>query len=109
MVKLIGLIRRRPEIELAEFYRIWREDLPPRVKKLPGLRAYRQNHAVPRAKGWPWDGVAELWFDDRDAVGQALASPAGVDLIAFERTFIGETEVLIAQEHEVWEERDLPS
>lgn len=107
MVKLIAVVRRRPDVELAEFYRIWQYDLPPLVERLPGLRGYQQNHAVPRAKGWPWDGAAELWFDDRQAVRDALNSPEAATLLAVERTFIGTTESFIADERPIFLPRRL--
>ncbi len=102
MVKLIAVVRRRPEVSIAEFYRIWFEDLPPLVRRLPGLRGYQQNHAIERTGGWPWDGAAELWFDDRRAVREAMSSPETSDLLAFERTFIGTTEAFIAEERPIW-------
>lgn len=102
MVKLIAVIRRRPEVPATDFYRIWSEELPPKVRRLPGLRGYQQNHAIARSAGWPWDGAAELWFDDRQAVRNALMSPEASDLMAFERTFIGTTESFIAEERTAW-------
>lgn len=98
MMKLVAVVRRRPEVPAQEFYRIWREDLPPLVSRLPGLRGYQQNHAVPRERGWPWDGAAELWFDDRPAIQAAMSSPAAIELAAFERTFIGTVEAFVAEQ-----------
>ncbi|UFS98525.1 EthD family reductase [Nocardia huaxiensis] len=101
MMKLVAVVRRRPEVPAEEFYRIWREDLPPLVSRLPGLRGYQQNHAVPRERGWPWDGAAELWFDDRRAIQTAMSSPEAIALAAFEQTFIGTVEKFVAEEHTI--------
>jgi uncharacterized protein (TIGR02118 family) len=78
MVKAIFIASRLPGLTLAEFFQHWYEVHGPLGAKLPGLRRYVQNHAIPAAyafRGMTHDGWSELWFDDLDALRRAYASP----------------------------------
>jgi uncharacterized protein (TIGR02118 family) len=62
----------------AEFDRHYREIHIPLAKALPGLRRYTiSRDAVPVRGGEPYYLVAELDFDDVDALRAAFASPQG--------------------------------
>ncbi len=82
MVKSIGLLKKKEGITQEQFLRHWKEIHGPiALKYAPGLRRYVQNHPVnlPGAK-YPYDGIAELWFDDvESALGFSkwLKSDAG--------------------------------
>jgi uncharacterized protein (TIGR02118 family) len=78
MVKAIFVASRMPGLTPEEFSQHWFEVHGPLGAKLPGLRRYVQNHAVPEAytiRGMTHDGWSELWFDDLDALRHAYASP----------------------------------
>jgi len=76
MVKAIYLIRRKPGLSVEDFHRYWREVHGAIAARIPGLRRYVQCHAIQRdTDGTEFDGAAEAWFDDMDAVGRAVASP----------------------------------
>jgi EthD domain len=47
----------------------------------------------------PWDGIAELWFDDRAALDAAWSSEAGQIALAHSRASRSERLVLITEEH----------
>jgi len=98
MIKVAALVKRKPGLTEADFTRIWSVEHPPLVRQLPGLRRYQQNHPLPHRKPWPWDGLAELWFDDVAAVRDAFRSPAADALRAHEDEFIGDLEWFIVQE-----------
>ncbi|MEV4105350.1 EthD family reductase [Nonomuraea sp. NPDC049649] len=98
MIKVVALIRRKPGLSREEFLRFWQEEHPPLVLALPGLRGYRQNPAIEHRKTWPWDGCAELWFDDVRAVKAAFESPEADPLREHEEAFIGELEWFLASE-----------
>ncbi len=89
----------------AEFHRYWRDEHGPLVRSLqPALciRRYVQTHRVEspfndllrtsRGALEPFDGVAELWWDDVDALVAASSSPegsaAGRTLLEDEQRFI---------------------
>jgi uncharacterized protein (TIGR02118 family) len=76
MVKAIYLIRRKPGLSADDFHRYWREVHGAIAARIPGLRRYVQCHAIARdGDGSEFDGAAEAWFDDMEAVGRAVASP----------------------------------
>ena len=75
MIKSIVIFRRRAGLSVEDFGRYWQEQHGPLVARLPGLRRYVQSQTLASAyaKFTPaCDGVAELWFDNSDAL-RALA------------------------------------
>ncbi|MGF1596007.1 MAG: EthD family reductase [Acidimicrobiales bacterium] len=78
MIKVCELVRRRPGMTVDDFQHHWRHVHGPIVSAVPGLRRYVQSHTLPGGyrRGDPiYDGVAELWFDDK----AALAAIADTD------------------------------
>jgi uncharacterized protein (TIGR02118 family) len=78
MVKLVACLKRKSGISVADFQRHWRTQHADIVVRQARLRRYVQNHVSPECydEGDPvFDGVAEAWFDDVDAM-RALAPTA---------------------------------
>jgi uncharacterized protein (TIGR02118 family) len=78
MVKAIFIAARIPGLTPAEFSDHWFEVHGSLAAKLPGLRRYVQNHAIPEAyaaRPMTHDGWAELWFDDLASLQAAFQSP----------------------------------
>ena len=105
MIKLTFAVRRRADIDPTEFHRYWRDRHGPLVRSLQpalGIRRYVQMHrletpfneALRASRGAlePFDGAAELWWDDLDALTAATSTPegsaAGRTLLEDEATFI---------------------
>lgn len=91
MIKVITWFRRTPGMEAAEFHDYWRQEHPKAVLRLTGLRKYVQNHvtASQYERGQPFvDGVAETWWDDRDALHAHRGTQALADLMVDEGRFI---------------------
>ena len=121
MVVLVFALRRLPHLTRAEFQRTWREDHAPLVEKYRealGIRRYVQVHTaeVPanallrqsRGAPEPYDGVAQLWFDDAAVLEQPPgpeAAEAALALLEDERRFIdhAQSPIWIAEEHPVIE------
>jgi uncharacterized protein (TIGR02118 family) len=104
MIKVAALIRRKQGVRKADFTKMWREDHPPLVRQLPGLRRYQQSHPVSHREPWPWDGLAELWFDDFDAVRTAFRSDAADAVRAHEEAFIGSLEWFLVEEQVMFDD-----
>ena len=89
MLKFMVVLYRRPDLSGEQFRRHLEQIHSPLAKNLPGLKAYRQNHVAPDAKRKHpgWDAIVELYFDNREAMEAAWASPQGAasdaDLPAF--------------------------
>jgi uncharacterized protein (TIGR02118 family) len=81
MVKLIAIARRHPSLSVEEFQKAWFEEHGPRWAKVPGMRRYVQNHAIPEAYEDPsrltHDGWSEDWFDSLEDLKRAMESPEG--------------------------------
>ena len=90
MIKLTFAVRRRTDIDPAEFHRYWRDQHGPLVRSLQsvlGIRRYVQTHRLEtpmndllrasRRALEPFEGVAELWWDDLDALVAATSSTEG--------------------------------
>jgi len=64
---------------VEEFHEYWRKNHGVLVKSIPGfrqyIRRYVQSHTIPQAYARheaPFDGIAELWFDNLEAVDAFL-------------------------------------
>jgi len=91
MVKVLTFIKRKPGMLVDEFQTYWRTRHPDVVTRLPGIRRYVQSHALPEsyAKREPaYDGIAEVWADDTDALRAMTRSPVHPELLADEARFI---------------------
>ena len=84
MIKVLVAIHKKPGMSREEFNRYWREVHAPLAEGMPGLRRYIINPAIEvSSRGEPpFDGLAELWFDDVGAMEAAFASPAGQETSA---------------------------
>jgi len=118
MIKLVYFFCRLPNLSLEECHSYWRETHGPLVQRhAAALRLFRYvqvrtledplNEAFRATRDAmdPFDGVAELWWKDREALDMALASPEGQraskELIEDERRFIdsSRSSLWLAKEH----------
>lgn len=76
MVKLVYCLARKPGMSLEEFSRYWHDVHGPIGRRIPGLRRLVQSHPVldPDNSRPDFDGMAELWFDDVEALQAARHS-----------------------------------
>lgn len=82
MVKLVVCVKRKPDMEVEEFHRYWRTNHGELIQGIPSLRKYirkyTQSHTIPQSyarDAAPFDGIAELWFDNPEAIDAFLADP----------------------------------
>ncbi len=109
MVKLVFSLRRKSDLTREGFQQYWLETHGPLVRsyaEVLGIRRYVQVHALPEnlqlplqtSRGAPpaYDGVAELWYDDLNAIGRGIATQEGraaaLALLEDERRFIDHTQ-----------------
>ena len=91
MIKLTFAVRRRDDIGPEEFHRYWRDEHGPLVRSFQavlGIRRYVQTHRfespfndalrASRDTLEPFDGTAELWWDDLDALTSGASTPEGL-------------------------------
>jgi uncharacterized protein (TIGR02118 family) len=91
VIKLTFAVRRRDDVPSEEFHRYWQYEHGPLVRSFEsalGMRRYVQTHRLEtplndvlqasRSALEPFDGTAELWWDDVDALTAASSTPEGV-------------------------------
>ncbi len=122
MVKLIFCACRRPDMSYEEFLKYWHEQHSPLVKELSktlGIKRYIQcrtiethlNNQLRHERGTlkPFDGVAELWWDnieELEALGSTSEGQEAIRrLIEDERKFIDFplSSLFLTEEHMVFE------
>jgi uncharacterized protein (TIGR02118 family) len=106
MVKIVAVVKRKAGMPVEAFQEHWRTRHAEVVAKLPGLRRYVQSHTLPSGygRGAPaWDGIAELWFDDTDALRALRGTPEQAAVDADEARFLerGAMKLLFTDEHVV--------
>ena len=105
MIKTIGLLTRKEGFTHEQFVRHWVEVHAPLAHAVPGLRRYVQSHIleerrrpdIPSTEG-EVDGIAELWYDDREAMARAHASAEAKALHADGALFIGRIKTFTVEE-----------
>ena len=108
MIKSLTLLTRKAGLTHDEFMRHWVEIHAPLARKVPGIRRYVQTHLLEERKrpdipssDVEIDGVAELWYDDQEAMRKALASPEGKALYADGALFIGRVKTYTTEERQI--------
>jgi uncharacterized protein (TIGR02118 family) len=123
MIKIVFCLRRRADFSREEFQTYWRTHHAPLVRSHAaalGILRYVQVHSIddaistalagPRQSPEPFDGVAELWLDNFDALIAAGRSEAGraaaAELLEDERRFIdlARSPLFLAEEHVIVDE-----
>lgn len=86
MLKQVTWFRKRADISREAFAQHWRTRHAEIVCELPGLRRYVQNLVTD--EGSDLDGVAEVWFDDIDAMRANVGRPELQRIRADEPNFL---------------------
>ena len=89
MIKVVFCLRRQPHLSREEFQRYWREDHAKVVlehAKTFKMVRYVQSHSIgdglddglrrSRQSGEPYDGIAEVWYADRESFASLGQDPA---------------------------------
>ncbi len=105
MIKSISLLTRKTGLTHEQFVRHWVDVHAPLAHAVAGLRRYVQSHIVEErrrpdipALGVEIDGIAELWYDDRESMAGALASAESKALHADGVLFIGRIKTFTVEE-----------
>jgi uncharacterized protein (TIGR02118 family) len=77
------------------------------VREVPGLRKWVQNHVVQLPSEAAADGIGELWFDNAEAMEQAMKSPQMGAAVEDAKRFLDmqRTYALVVQEKTVIEQQ----
>jgi uncharacterized protein (TIGR02118 family) len=76
MIKVLFCLNRKEGMTHREFGEYWYHEHADLVTEMPNLQRY--NLGFPdNPEAFPYDGMAELYFEDVDALDEAMASEAG--------------------------------
>jgi uncharacterized protein (TIGR02118 family) len=105
VIKIISLLTRKAGMTHEQFIKHWVEVHAPLSRAVPGLRRYVQSHILEERKhphipstDIEVDGIAELWYDDREAMARSGASPEAKALFADGALFIGKIKSFTIEE-----------
>jgi uncharacterized protein (TIGR02118 family) len=104
MIKVVYCITKKRGLNDEDFFRYWKTVHGPIGARIPGLRKLVQSHCL-RLSGdkrrADYDGMAELWFDDVNALLAARKSPEWKASTEDEDNFIDHNKVayFISEEH----------
>jgi len=108
VIKVVGLLTRKPEITHEQFVKHWLEIHGPLAHAVPGIRRYVQSHIldtrtrpdIPET-AVQVDGIAELWYDDLESLQRAAATPEMKRLTDDGALFIGRIKTYIIEEKQI--------
>ena len=105
MIKSVSLLTRKPGLTHEQFVRHWLDIHAPLAHAVPGIRRYVQSHILEErtrpdipSTDVEVDGIAELWYDDRQAMARAMATPEAKALHADGALFIGRIKSYVTEE-----------
>ena len=105
-LKNIEMVHHRPDLDIPEFQRYWREVHGPLAAQIPVIRRYVQSHV--RLSGYAretkpvCDGLAITWFDSIDTMRESATTEAYTRTREDEPNFIdtdGTIPTVITREH----------
>jgi uncharacterized protein (TIGR02118 family) len=122
VIKLVYCLRKRDDVDKAEFHRYWLQEHGPLVRKLAAAiraRKYVQSHTVlpelnrgfaeGRGLAEPYEGITEVWWDSAEELRRGLESEegraAGRALAEDEARFIdfSRSRVFMTEEHLIFD------
>ena len=97
MFKAIILLTRREDASHEDFRSWWLERHAPLASRLPGVR--RLVFDLVGTEGAAFDGISELWFDDRAAFEAAYETDIGREVAADSMANVSARVRLFVDEH----------
>jgi uncharacterized protein (TIGR02118 family) len=107
MIKMVALVNKKRDLNNKDFVRYWLDIHAPLEKKWPGLKRYVISTTVGVFGGSDkpeYDGVAELWFNDEDALKVALASEERAISREDFLKFVDNAKIMITKEYVIHDE-----
>ncbi len=105
MIKSVSLLTRKPGMTREEFRRVWEAEHAPLVKSVPEVRRYVLTFVLdePTTANAPIqamsvDAMAELWYDDREALRRAQARPEMQKVLANGALYLGAIKSFVTEE-----------
>ena len=100
MFKAVIFLKRRDDTSHADFAHWWLKEHKPRAAQLPKLRRGVFN-LIDEDMAESYDGISELWFDDREDFEAAYASDIGKAVAADSMQNVSARERMFVTEHKL--------
>jgi uncharacterized protein (TIGR02118 family) len=108
MIKVVSLLTRKEGWTHEQFVKQWVEVHAHLARAVPGIGRYVQCHIhgtrtradIPETE-LEIDGIAELWYDDVDALRRSAATEEAKRLYADGALFIGRIKTFVTEEQEI--------
>ncbi len=97
MYKVIGIIKRPEDMDFEAFRQWWLTEHAPKVQQWPGLVRYAINLCT--TPDQPFDGVAEVWFESREAMERVFETPEGQRARQSAMAAAAQIAILMTEEH----------
>ncbi len=103
MIAAISLMKRRPDLTMAQFRKHWLDPHGVMTAELPGVRFYVQHHFIEHratnalARSLDVHGIPELWFDDYEGRRLAYTSPRIAECNIDSEQFVGAVTRLVTE------------
>lgn len=101
MYKVIGILKRPDGMCLEAFHQWWLNEHASLGKKFPGLKKYVIN--LTTTGDQRYDGVAEVWFDSKEAMEKAFSTTEGQAARQSAMSHSQEIVILFVKEHTIVE------
>lgn len=104
MILSIEIMRKKDELSKEAFLKYLLEEHGQKVKDLPELEAYQQNHVIMTQQfgmpngGQKMDALSVLSFADHGAMDRCFASEHYRRIVADEKTFVGDLQIVTAEQ-----------
>jgi uncharacterized protein (TIGR02118 family) len=99
-MKLIALVNKKQGMSHADFERYWLQVHTTFSTKIPGMRGYRINIAIPDEQHTAlFDGSAEIWWDSPQAFRDGNTTAEGVIAGDDTRHFCERVQFMYTEEH----------
>ena len=77
MFTLVVVVRKKEDVSVEEFRRVWKEEYGPMYKQIPQVKSYKQYHLSDRRKDDaedPIDGITIMSFDSEEDMNKAWST-----------------------------------
>jgi uncharacterized protein (TIGR02118 family) len=105
MIKSLSILTRKPNLSREAFRAVWESEHAPMVRAVPEVRKYVLSFVLEQSPtalvpihGIEVDAIAELWYDDREALARAAARPEMKAVLENGAKYLGAIKTVITEE-----------
>ncbi len=108
MIKSLSILTRKPDMAFDAFRKVWTEEHAPMVRAVPEVKKYVLSFVIDQPTkanvamhALQVDAIAELWYEDREALARAAARPEMAAVLANGVKYLAGIKTVITEEVDV--------